>query len=503
MSSSPLHILEKKILKALQGSSGASIDDICNGAGIVQDQARRALEWLKEKNLVEISHGKTSEISLGTEGRKVAIGGLPERRIVAALAGKKSVSLQDLPKLSGLVAGEFSAALGAARALGWIEMKKETDKNLVLPKAVAKITDEEKLISKLQNNTIDSKSLTSEEKRALANLMKRPDLIQEKVVQTPIIRLSRKGASIAEHIQFESEIDTLTSDIIVSSKWQGSVFRPLNVDAPAPALYPGKKHPLQRFVDEVREIFTSMGFEEIEGNLVQPSFWNFDALFTPQDHPSREMQDTFYLAGQKSKNLADSQTIERVSSAHRNGGQTRSRGWEYQWKIEEAQRTVLRTHTTCITVRYLADNKPEEARVFSIGRVFRNEKVSYKHIVEFNQVEGIVVGKAVTLRDMMGILQKFFERLGFHKTKFWPSYFPYTEPSLQSMVYFEKLDKWLELGGMGIFRPEVALPLGVKNPVLAWGLGLERLVMLRYGLDDIREVYGNNLRWLRSVPLCP
>ncbi|MBI2126279.1 MAG: phenylalanine--tRNA ligase subunit alpha [Thaumarchaeota archaeon] len=498
-----MHILEKKILKALQGSSGASIDDICNGADIVQDQARRALEWLKEKNLVEISYSKTSEISLGTEGRKVAIGGLPERRIVAALAGKKSVSLPDLQKLSGLVAGEFSAALGAARALGWIEMKREADKTLVLLKAVAEPTDEEKLVSKHQNGTIDSKSLSSEEKRALANLMKRPNFIQEKVIQTPVIRLSRKGASIAGHIQFENEIEALTSDIIVSNKWQGSMFRPLNVDAPAPALYPGKKHPLQRFVDEVREIFTSMGFEEIEGNLVQPSFWNFDALFTPQDHPSREMQDTFYLAGQKSKNLADSQTIERVSSVHRDGGQTGSRGWEYQWKIEEAQRTVLRTHTTCITVRYLADNKPEEARVFSIGRVFRNEKVSYKHIVEFNQVEGIVVGKAVTMRDMMGILQKFFERLGFHKTKFWPSYFPYTEPSLQSMVYFEKLDKWLELGGMGIFRPEVALPLGVKNPVLAWGLGLERLVMLRYGLDDIREVYGNNLRWLRSVPLCP
>lgn len=502
MSSSPLHILEKKILKALQGSSGSSIDDICNGAGIVQDQARRALEWLKEKNLVEISYSKASEISLGTEGRKVAVGGLPERRVVAAFAGKKSISLQDLQKLSGLVGGEFSAALGAARALGWIEMKREADKTLVLPKAIVKTTEEEKLISKLQKSTIDSKSLTSKERRALANLMKRPNFIQEKVIQTPIIRLSGKGAPIAEHVQFESEIDALTSDIIVSNKWQGSTFRPLNVDAPAPALYPGKKHPLQRFVDEVREIFTSMGFEEIEGNLVQPSFWNFDALFTPQDHPSREMQDTFYLAGQKSKNLADSQTIERVSRAHRDGGQTGSRGWGYQWKIEEAQRTVLRTHTTCITVRHLADNK-QEARVFSIGRVFRNEKVSYKHIVEFNQVEGIVVGKTVTMRDMMGLLQKFFERLGFQKTKFWPSYFPYTEPSLQAMVYFEKLDKWLELGGMGIFRPEVTLPLGVKNPVLAWGLGLERLVMLRYGLDDIREVYGNDLRWLRSVPLCP
>lgn len=503
MSSAPLHLLEKKILRALQGSSGSSIDDICESASIVQDQARRALEWLKEKNLVEISYDKTSEISLGSEGRKVATEGLPERRIVAIVAGEKAVSLQDLPKLSGLAGGEFSAALGAARALGWIEMRKEADKTLVLLKTVIKTTEEEKLLSKLQKDSIDSKDLTSEERKAIASLMKRPNFILEKVTQTPTVHLSEKGSYIAERMQFESEINALTPDIVVSNKWQGSTFRPLNVGVPPPALYPGKKHPLQRFVDEIREIFASMGFEEIEGNLMQPSFWNFDALFTPQDHPSREMQDTFYLAGHKSKNLADSQTIERVSRAHRDGGQTGSRGWEYQWKIEEAQRTVLRTHTTCITVKYLADNKPDEARVFSIGRVFRNEKVSYKHIVEFNQVEGIVVGETVTMRDMMGLLQIFFEKLGFHKTKFWPSYFPYTEPSLQSMVYFEKLDKWLELGGMGIFRPEVTLPLGVKNPVLAWGLGLERLVMLRYGLDDIREVYGNNLRWLRGVTLYP
>jgi phenylalanyl-tRNA synthetase alpha chain len=163
---------------------------------------------------------------------------------------------------------------------------------------------------------------------------------------------------------------------------------------------------------------------------------------------------------------------------------------------------VLRTHTTSVTIRYLADNKPESARVFSIGRVFRNEKVSYKHLVEFNQIEGILTARRATLRDLMGLQQEFYAKLGIKKIKFWPTFFPYTEPSLQSMIYNNELDKWVEMGGMGIFRPEVTQPLGLDNPVLAWGVGIERIAMLRFGLDDVRDLYGNNLRWLRSLPKC-
>jgi len=177
-------------------------------------------------------------------------------------------------------------------------------------------------------------------------------------------------------------------------------------------------------------------------------------------------------------------------------------GWRYLWSIDEARKMVLRTHTTCVTIKHLADNKQDEARVFSLGRVFRNEKVSYKHLAEFNQVEGIVMGKNTTLRDLMGIQREFYRRMGLDKVKFWPTFFPYTEPSLQSMVYNERLDKWIELFGMGIFRPEVTKPLGITKPVLAWGGGIERIAMLKYGLDDVREFYNNNLKWLRSVTKC-
>jgi len=501
LSSAPLHILEKKVLQALQNAPSATIDEICNRAGIGADQARRALEWLKEKGYVEISQQKNFEIALGDEGKKAVAEGLPERRIVATLADKKVAPLEDTAKLSGLERGVFSGALGAARALGWIDLRKEDNKTMVLLKSVPPKTDEEKLLSKLFQKPALLESLTAEENKALTNLSKRPNFIQLKTTQMQIVKLTEVGANAPSEIRIEKEIDALTPDIIVSGRWKEASFRPLNVEEKAPAIFPGKKHPLQNFIDEVREIFVSMGFEEIEGTLVQSSFWNFDALFTAQDHPSREMQDTFYLVGEQSRNPASAAILQSVSNAHVNGGGTGSKGWEYKWRIEEAERTVLRTHTTCTTVKYLADKKPEEARIFSVGKVFRNEKVSYKHIAEFHQVEGIVVGKNVTMRDIMGLLGKFYQKLGFQKTKFWPTYFPYTEPSLQSMVYFENLDKWLELGGMGIFRPEVTLPLGVKNPVLAWGLGLERLVMLRYDMKDIREIYGNNMSWLRSASL--
>jgi phenylalanyl-tRNA synthetase alpha chain len=262
-----------------------------------------------------------------------------------------------------------------------------------------------------------------------------------------------------------------------------------------PDVFIARTHPLKDTIDEIREIFVTLGFSEIIGNMTQSSFWNFDALFTPQDHPARELQDTFYLDGISAKKIATPEQIRKVSDSHK-------KNWRYHWDINEARKMVLRTHTTCVTIKHLAENKPDEARVFSLGRVFRNEKVSYKHLVEFNQIEGVVVGKDANLRNLMGIQREFYKRIGITKIKFWPTFFPYTEPSLQTMVYNERLGKWIELFGMGIFRPEVTKPLGIAKPVLAWGGGIERIAMLKYGLDDVREFYNNNLSWLRSTTKC-
>jgi phenylalanyl-tRNA synthetase alpha chain len=245
-----------------------------------------------------------------------------------------------------------------------------------------------------------------------------------------------------------------------------------------------------------------MGFTEIRGPLVETAFWNFDALFQPQDHPAREMMDTFYLANPKAGKLPSKNIVDAVAKVHENGWITGSKGWSYKWSPEEAKRLVLRTHTTAETIKYLSHHKKPPIKVFSVDRVYRNEQVTYKNIPEFHQIEGIVVDKNVTLRDLMGTLKTFYARFGLKKVQFWSCYFPYTEPSAQAMVYHPKLKHWIELCGMGIFRPEVLAPMGIKYPVLAWGGGLERLAMIELGLDDIRLLYGNRLEWIRRTPLC-
>ena len=357
--------------------------------------------------------------------------------------------------------------MGIARKNNWINTDGDTVSLTNPPSEIL----EEKIISQIGKNKILDKDI--QDKKTLQILKTRPNFIIEQVIKSQTISLFDKAKSI----EFETNAGAI------------------DVEADVPEVFVARTHPLKDTINEIREIFVTLGFSEILGNLTQSSFWNFDALFTPQDHPARELQDTFYLDGLISKKIASPKQIQQVSKIHKNS-------WRYLWNINEARKMVLRTHTTCVTIKYLADNEIDEARVFSFGRVFRNEKVSYKHLVEFNQIEGIVIGKNTTLRNLMGIQQEFYKRMGLNKVKFWPTFFPYTEPSLQSMVYNERLDKWVELFGMGIFRPEVTKPLGITKPVLAWGGGIERIAMLKYGLDDVREFYNNNLKWLRSVTKC-
>jgi phenylalanyl-tRNA synthetase alpha chain len=230
----------------------------------------------------------------------------------------------------------------------------------------------------------------------------------------------------------------------------------------------------------------------MEGSLIESSFWNFDALFQPQDHPARELADTFYLKS-KAPLPADKRLIQRVKKAH-------EEGWLYPWDPKEASRAVLRTHTTALSARYVASTKDRKPRkYFAIGRVFRNEATDYKHLAEFHQVEGIIVWEGAKFTDLLGILKEFYSKLGFEKIRFRPSFFPYTEPSLEIEVYFEKRKQWMELGGAGIFRPEVSMPLAGVYPVLAWGLSLERPLMLSMGIEDIRTPYKNDLEFLKSA----
>ena len=507
-SSDELHPIEKSILRALAKSGRwMSVEDLVDSTNQSIDQVRRGIEWLKFKNLISLKDRSSVIISLGPNGQKAAVEGLPERRLVNAVRqGSKTPA--SILESSLLKPDEINAAIAAAKRNLWIEFKQVESSNskiIVLTTLADNLADEEKLLQKLSrwqknndNNNILSSDLELGERQSFDLLKGRPGYVTVREKKSLEILLSEKGKELLSTLPATTDLQMerqLTSQLITSGKWKDVKFSPLDVVAPVSLKYPGRKHPLTDLIDEVKEIFVGLGFTEIDGPMIQSSFWNFDVLFTPQDHPAREMQDTFYISDMKQNIFSNPNQIKKISRIH-------EKGWKYKWNVEEASRTVLRTHTTPVTIKYLADTKPESARIFSIGRVFRNEKVSYKHLAEFNQVEGILTGKHVTLRDLMGLQKEFYGMLGISKIKFWPTFFPYTEPSLQSVIYNDVLDKWVEMGGMGILRPEVTEPLGIKNPVLAWGVGLERIAMLRYGLNDVRELYDNKLSWLRSLTRC-
>ena len=255
---------------------------------------------------------------------------------------------------------------------------------------------------------------------------------------------------------------------------------------------------MQALIERIRSIFLEMGFSELVDDYVQTAGWNMDALFIPQDHPAREMQDTFYLDNPKSIDLKK-EHLELWKSVHESGGDTGSTGWQGTFSEDISKKGLLRTHTTVNTIQYLADNPDKPCRVFSVDRVFRKEAIDRTHLPEFHQIEGIIMEEGATLAMLVDTLKTFYAKMGYPEVRVRPAYFPYTEPSLEVEVKWR--GKWLELGGAGIFRPEVTEPLGVKHPVCAWGMGLERLAMLVLGLDDIRQLYISDLDWLNSQPI--
>ncbi len=488
MSKPPLHQLELRVLSALKDGTWFEFDSLVSATQLDPDQLRRALEWLSAKSYIEQDQ-KVESRTIATSAE------VPELRLLARLKqteGKSS--LEDLKRASGS-SQEFSAALGRARSAGWITIASEGKATFV------KVTDSgnsarlEELRSRLTRGVAEE-SISPEEREVLSDWLKR-GLAKRLEHRTMRIRATTEGIRNAGPSQAVEYIEKLTPELLSSGDWRTKQLRPINVDAGPPRFFPGRRHPVREFIREVREAYISMGFTEIEGSSIQESFWNFDALFIPQDHPGREMQDTFYVKGMTAQTMKRVGTIAHVASVHEDGWVTGSRGWGYDWNVEEARRLVLRTHNTSLTVQSLAETGETERRVFALGRVYRNENLDYKHLAEFHQMDGIIIGDGLTTRHLMGFLVEFYNKLGF-RVKIWPSYFPYTEPSLQVMFHSETSDSWLELGGSGVFRPEVTWPIGVRKPVLAWGLGIERLILLRSGLNDLRVLYDNDLGWLRN-----
>jgi len=489
--------LEIEILETLRRVGRVlSFEEICKLLGVSESSIASASSSLSQKGFVQVSSRTIKHVQLTPEGEYHSKYGLPERRLLKIVLEKGGKMPLEEARKSYPDEAFFTIALGWLRKKGW-GVVKALNKTLyiVVDKDPPEGVDETALRMIASHGSLEQNVLNAESIRLLAGR----GLVK-------IVEKTERFLSITEagkNVELKIAVTQLTPELIRSGEWRRVELKPYDVKAEVEPVFPGKLHPLTEFINEVKEIFTEMGFTEVKGPIIESCFWNFDALFTPQDHPAREMQDTFYLSNPSSIELDDRELVERVRRTHENGWETGSTGWGGKWSEDAAKRLVLRTHTTCVSVRYLAEHKEPPVKVFSVDRVFRNERISFKSLAEFHQVEGIIMDKNVTLRDLKGVLTEFYKKLGLEKVQFWPSYFPYTEPSMNSVVYVPQAGRWLELCGMGIFRPEVTKPLGIDYPVLAWGGGLERLLMLRLGITDIRILYQNDLGWLRRVRLCP
>ncbi|UZE93893.1 MAG: phenylalanine--tRNA ligase subunit alpha [Candidatus Pacearchaeota archaeon] len=492
--------LERTILPLLHLSS---VDKISEQGKLDMISLNRAFQFLGNKNLIKLSKEKRKFVKIDTNGILYLKKGLPERRLLSLLFDIKKIGLGDAKKRSGLSDNEFAIALGVLKEKKFVEVITGSINLKVSKEEATKKFPEEKFLESLP---LELEKLNEKEKNIFQKLKTRKDLVRIDEISKISFEITELGKKVIDELpKFKKElIEQLSSDMIKKGTWRGKVFRKYDIKSRAPEIYGGKRHFVNQAIDYARKIWIEMGFKEMTGTLAQVSFWNFDALFTAQDHPVREMHDTFYVQELKGK-LPDKKIVKAVKGAHEKGVHG-SKGWKYEWKEDEAKKIILRTHTTCLSAKTLAilgklkDKKNKRGKFFAVGKCFRNETLDWSHGFEFYQTEGIVLDKNANFRHLLGYLQEFYKKMGFNKIRFAPAYFPYTEPSMEITVWHPEKKVWLELGGAGIFRPEVTIPLlGEFIPVLAWGPGFDRAIMDYYQIKDLREMYKNDINQLRKI----
>jgi phenylalanyl-tRNA synthetase alpha chain len=401
---------------------------------------------------------------LTEEGLNYLKNGLPEVNLIKKLS-KKELKFDEAKKLEN-----FNIALQWAKKNEWIEIKdgilKLTDKG---KKAIKEKYEIEELLKKAEKNKL------SEDE---AKILLKRNLVR---------KITEKEIKVKKLIG--KEVVNLTPELLKTGYWRKVKFKPYNVEVPGKKIYPGKRQPYKKFLDEVKEKLINLGFKEMEPRIVVQEFWNCDALFMPQTHPARNIHDIFYV-DLKSKEI-EKKWIKNVKKEH-------EEGWRYKWDYKKAKRNVLISQGTALSALQLT-NLEIPGKYFALVRVFRPDVVDATHLLEFYQFEGIVIDKNLNFRHLLGLLKKFAEDIAeAEEIKFYPDYYPFTEPSVQLSAKHKKLG-WVEFGGAGIFRKEVTRPFGIKEPVIAWGIGIDRLAMFKLGLNDIRELYSQNLKWLRET----
>ncbi|EDP54016.1 hypothetical protein KXW98_009466 [Aspergillus fumigatus] len=508
--------LTNSILDALSASDGPILSDKAFPSTPSLD-LKSALDRLASRSMIEYERMEREAIALTQEGEEIAANGSHEAKVFqAVLAAMDGLKIGDLP---GIV-GKENAKVGQGNAFkkGWIKK----DKDVLRPNTESIVDETQEQLLTVKNTQ------TLSDQKAVADLKRRKLIALQKVFT---FRIS-KGPKFAK--EFVKEETDLTPEMLANGSWKTVTLKPYNFKAKGAPTPAGAFHPLNKVRQEFRNIFFEMGFEEMPTNrFVETGFWNFDALYVPQQHPARDLQDTFYISDpatadppredplndphrlksvhpasvvSSEKPLDYKEYWENVRQVHENG-KYGSIGYRYPWNADEALRLVLRTHTTSVStyvLHKLAAN-PRPARYFSIDRVFRNEAVDATHLAEFHQIEGVIADFGLTLGGLIGFMEVFFAKMGIHQLRFKPAYNPYTEPSMEIFGYHKGLGKWVEIGNSGMFRPEMLEPMGIPRDmrVYGWGLSLERPTMIKYGVSNIRELLGHkvDLNFIETNPV--
>lgn len=492
-----LNPIERKVLRVLDNSS--SFHDIMKEAKLKDVEVARALQWLQNKNVVRLKEEQKELVDLDENGVKYLKYGLPERKFLESI--NKSSAFSEIAKTSGLSAEEMAASLGALKSRKAVEIEKGNE-------LIVTITDNGRHLLKSgfveeqflkENFPKELASLNPEQKFVLDIFRKRKKMVKVGLLKAISAELTETGRKLLKEKMDDSLIERLSPSIIKTNAWKGKKFRRFDVKINVPSIFGGRKQHYRRFLDEVRQKFVALGFKEMSGPLVETDFWDMDSLFMPQFHSARDIHQAYYVKEPRYGKL-DEALVKKVKQSHEDGFGTGSKGWRYEFDTKKTHRHMLRTQGTACSARMLASKELQiPGRYFSVARCFRYDIVDATHLSDFFQTEGIVVEDGLNFRHLKGLLKMFAEEFaGTDQIKITPGYFPFTEPSAELHAKHPELG-WIELGGSGIFRPEVVKPLvGREVPVLAWGIGIDRIAMFNLGIKDIRQLFSHDLQFLRN-----
>lgn len=484
-----------EVYQYLHKNGQKSIDELADQLDIPRGKVELVTHQLNSIKLVERKEHLVSRFELTNEGRQIVQDGLPENIILFTLSKfPKGINFKDLNENLSISRQAINAAIGQLRKEGVINIQKGL---ITLVGSAKKINTElEVTLRKINDNpysSVDSSDI-------ILTLTQR-GFVEQRERQETTVKLTKLGEDSINSLEVKKIVSKLTPEQLRSGEWRSLNLKKYKITSQPKFLPIGKKHPYLSFLEEVKLKLVGLGFAEMRGPLVEIEFWNFDALFQAQDHPAREWSDA-YISKNPTHGILpkDKKLVDAVKLVHETGEPVNSRGWRYKWDPKKAAQLILRPQGTAVSARTLY-NLEIPSKYFSIARCYRPDSVDATHLSEFNQLEGIVCDPSITFRDLLGILKTFaIEIAGAKEVRFKPDYYPFTSPSVELSALHPELG-YIEFGGAGIFRPEVTAPFGISDPVIAWGLGIDRLFMVKRHINDIRDLFTHKLEWLRDVPM--